>query len=75
MEFLGAQVGVDKDSVTEIVGELSQQRIVAKAHRSITILNHEELSAACCECFAVCKDATEQYMAGLTALASANGRA
>jgi hypothetical protein len=75
MEFLGAQVGLDRDSITQIVAELSQQGIVAKAHRSITILNHDGLTAACCECFAVCKDATEQYMAGLTVLASANGPA
>jgi hypothetical protein len=72
MEFLAAQVGLDRDTVTEIVGQLSQQGIVVKAHRSITITNHERLTAVCCECFGLCKEATGQYVAALQDLVPAH---
>jgi hypothetical protein len=69
MDFLSAQVGLNRDRVTEIVGELSREGIVVKAHRSIRILDHTQLTAACCECFTVCKEATGQYLKGLQDLA------
>ncbi len=73
MEFLAAQVGLDRDTVSEIVGELSQEGIVVKAHRTIRITNHDGLTAACCKCFSLCREATGQYAAALEELASANG--
>jgi hypothetical protein len=72
-DFLAAQVGIDRDTVTEIVKDLTQHGTVVKGPRTITITNHEKLTAACCECFAVCKETTEQYVAALQDLALAHG--
>lgn len=70
MEFLAAQVGLDRDTIEELVGELSKEEIIAKGHRSIRIMNQEGLTQTCCECFTICKEATEQYAADLQRLAS-----
>jgi DNA-binding transcriptional ArsR family regulator len=68
-EFLSAQVGLDRDTVGELLKELTRQGLVTKAHRMVTITDHDGLTAACCECFAVCKEATGQYVSGLQELA------
>jgi len=69
MAFLAAQVGLDRDTVAALVEELKQHGIVTKGRSSITITDHEGLTAACCECFALCKDATGQYVDALQHLA------
>ena len=65
MEFLAAQVGIDRDTVAEIVGELKRQGIVTKGHHTITITDQEGLTTASCDCFDLCKEATGQYVATL----------
>ena len=69
MAFLAAQVGLDRDTVAEVVEDLKRHGIVTKGHSFITITDHEGLTAACCGCFALCKDATGQYVEGLQQLA------
>ena len=69
MAFLAAQVGLDRDTVAEVVEDLKQHGIVTKGHSFITITDHEGLTAACCACFAHCKDATGQYVEALQQLA------
>lgn len=71
MEFLAAQVGLDRDTIEELVGELSREGIIAKGHRSVRIINQKGLTLTCCECFTICKEASEQYAADLQLLASA----
>jgi hypothetical protein len=71
-EFLAAQVGLDRETVAEILKDLTGQGIVAKAHRTVTITDHEGLTAACCECYALCKEATGQYVSGLQDLMHAH---
>ncbi len=72
MTFLAAQVGIDRDTVAGLVEDLKQQGIVTKGHSFITITDHEGLTAACCECFALCKDAMGHYVEGLQQLAHRN---
>lgn len=55
MAFLAAQVGLDRDTVTEVVEDLQRHGIVDKAHRTITITDHEGLTGACCECWLFAK--------------------
>jgi CRP-like cAMP-binding protein len=74
-EFLAAQVGLDRDTVTEIIEELKQRKIILKTHRTVTITDHDGLTAACCECFALCKEATGQYVEALQVLAQEHRRA
>ena len=69
MAFLAAQVGLDRDTVAEVVEDLKRHGIVTKGHSFITITDHEGLTAACCGCFALCKDATGPYVEGLQQLA------
>ncbi len=69
MAFLAAQVGLDRDMVSALVDDLKQRGIVTKGHATVTITDHEALTAACCECFALCKDATGQYLEALQHLA------
>ncbi|MCC2643450.1 MAG: hypothetical protein K0S45_3863 [Nitrospira sp.] len=73
MEFLGAQVGLDRNTITELVEDFKRQGIVTKGHHTITITDHQGLTTASCECFALCKEATGQYVGALKDLASANG--
>lgn len=75
MDFLAAQVGVDRNTASEVIADLEAQRIVAKRHHAVTITDHEGLTAACCECFAVSKEATSHYLEGLQDLARAHGDA
>ena len=70
-EFLAAQVGLDRDTVAKIVDELKQEGIVTKGHHTITITHQEGLTAISCECFALCKEATAQYVAALQEFAPA----
>jgi hypothetical protein len=72
MDFLAAQIGLDRKTVTELVGDLQGQSIVVKRHKSITITDHEGLTAASCECFAICKEASGQYMGALQDIARAH---
>ena len=72
LEFLGAQVGLDLNTVTDVVNELQRRGIVLKRHRTIAITDQDGLTAACCDCFAHCKDATQQYVATLQDIARAN---
>lgn len=65
LEFLGAQVGLDRDTVAELVSDLQRQGIVVKRHHSIAITDHDGLTKTCCDCFAHCKEATQQYVAAL----------
>ncbi len=74
MDFLAAQVGLDRNMVTEVVGDLQRQGIVIKRHHTITITDHEGLTAACCECFAICKEASGQYVTALQDLARTHVR-
>ena len=69
MDFLAAQIGLDREIVTEAVGDLQRQNIVIKHHKSIEITDHEGLTAACCECFALCKDASAHYEKALQEIA------
>lgn len=72
MEFLGAQVGLDRNTVTQVVDDLQRHGIVMKGHHTITITDHDGLTKACCECFALCKQATKEYLAALPDIARAN---
>ena len=73
LEFLGAQVGLDRERLNELVEEFEHQGIVKKGHRTIAITDHAGLTAACCDCFVYCKEANRQYLAALTEIALANG--
>jgi len=73
LEFLGAQVGLDRSTLAELVGEFQRQGIVTKEHRTITIADHDRLTAASCECFAHCKESNQQYVAALEEMARGNG--
>jgi hypothetical protein len=65
LEFLGAQVGLDRQTMGELVDDLQRHGIVTKTHHSITITDQKGLTDACCDCFAYCRDATSQYVAAL----------
>jgi hypothetical protein len=72
LEFLGAQVGLDRSTVTELVTDLEQRGIVAKKPRTITITDHDGLTAVSCDCFAHCKEANQEYVATLEEIARRN---
>ena len=72
MEFLGAQAGLDRNTVTQVVDDLQRHGTVMKGHHTITITDHDGLTKACCECFALCKQATGEYLAALQEITRAN---
>jgi hypothetical protein len=73
LELFAAQVGLDRSTVAELVGEFQRQSIVTKEHRTITIMDHDRLTAASCDCFAHCKESNQQYVAALKEMARGNG--
>jgi hypothetical protein len=72
LDFLGAQVGLDLKTITDVVDDLQRQSIVLKTRHTIAITDHDRLTATCCECFALCKKTTQQYVAALQDIARAN---
>ena len=50
-EALSMMLGVQRQSVTSVVGELKEVGIVATGHGRITILDRGKLEAAACECY------------------------
>jgi hypothetical protein len=72
LDFLGAQVGLDLKTITDVVDDLQRQSIVVKTRHTVAITDHDRLTATCCDCFALCKEATQQYVAALQDIARAN---
>jgi hypothetical protein len=72
MEFLGAQAGLDGNTVTQVVDDFQRHGLVMRGHHTISITDHDGLAKACCECFALCNQATEEYLAALQEIARAN---
>jgi len=69
-EFLAAQVGIRTKSVAEVLKDLEQQGVITKGRNRVTVVNTSEMEKRTCRCFFLAKDATEEYLSALTALAA-----
>jgi hypothetical protein len=69
-EFLAAQVGIKTKSVAEVLKDLEQQGVITKGRNRVTVVNTSEMEKRTCRCFFLAKDATEEYLSALTALAA-----
>lgn len=54
-EFLGMMLGVRRTSVTDVAGELRQQKLINYSRGRVTILNRSDLERRACECYSVSK--------------------
>ena len=64
-EFLAAQVGVDPKLTADVLADLQRDKIVEKGYKNIEITNREGLAQRACSCFALTKEATDQYVVAL----------
>lgn len=68
-EFLAVQVGVDRKIVAEALEDFQQQGIVQQKRNNVTITDQEALGRQACQCFALSKESTEDYLRSLGELA------
>ena len=55
-EFLSTMLGVRRVGVTETAGELQRSGLIRYQHGKVTIIDHEGLENAACECYALDRD-------------------
>ncbi len=63
--FLAVQAGVDPTIADEVLNEFQRHGIVRMSRNNVTIINHDALTNRACQCFALAKEATEEYLAAL----------
>jgi hypothetical protein len=61
-EFLGAMLGVRRQSVNYVAGMLQQAKLIKYHRGELTILDRARLEAESCECFRVTQEIYEQSM-------------
>ena len=74
-EFMGAQAGVEPKIASQVLSDMDRKGIIRRTHNNVALLDHEALSQWSCECYALCNDATEDYLKALAGIARAHGGA
>jgi len=63
-EAISKLLGVRRESVTQILGQLEKDELLALARGRITILDRAELEKRVCECYAVVQEEYERLLPG-----------
>jgi hypothetical protein len=64
-DFLAVQVGVEADTVAEILDKLQKDGVITRRRHSMTITDQEALGRLACACFEQVRVATDGYVAAL----------
>lgn len=63
-EMIGNLLGVRRESVTQVLGQLEKDRLIARGRGRITVLDRAKLEKRVCECYAVVHDEYERLLPG-----------
>ncbi len=63
-EAIGKLLGVRRESVTQVLGELKKDHLIERARGRITVLDRAKLEKRVCECYAVVQDEYERLLPG-----------
>jgi len=63
-EAIGKLLGVRRESITQIVGQLQNDGLIELARGRITVRNRAKLEKRVCECYSVVKDEYERLLPG-----------
>lgn len=55
-EMISSLLGVRRESITQVAGELQKSGLIERSRGKITIINREALEKRVCECYVVVKD-------------------
>ncbi|MDP2426863.1 MAG: Crp/Fnr family transcriptional regulator [Methylobacter sp.] len=61
---IGQLLGIRRESVTKVLGQLESDKLIARGRGRITVLKRRELEKRVCECYAVVKDEYERLLTG-----------
>jgi len=59
---IGQLLGMRRESVTQVLGQLESDKLIVRARGRITVLKRRELERRVCECYAVVKDEYERLL-------------
>jgi Mn-dependent DtxR family transcriptional regulator len=59
---IGQLLGIRRESVTQVLGQLESDKLIVRARGRITVLKRRELKKRVCECYAVVKDEYERLL-------------
>jgi Mn-dependent DtxR family transcriptional regulator len=62
--MIGKLLGVRRESVTQILGQLEKDHVIKRARGRITVLDRRILEKRVCECYAVVHDEYERLLPG-----------
>ncbi len=63
-EMIGNLLGVRRESVTQVLGQLEKDRLIDRGRGRITVLDRTKLEERVCECYAVVHDEYERLLPG-----------
>lgn len=61
-EFMSNMLGVRREGVNKAAGALQTEKLIHYSRGMITILNRRALEADCCECYAINKAESDEYL-------------
>ena len=63
-EAIAHMLGVRRESITEVAGELRNKGLIDYSRGHITVLNRPELEKLCCECYGVVQEEFDRLFGG-----------
>jgi len=61
-QAIGNLLGVRRESVTQVLGQLQKDHLIDRARGRITVLNRSKLEKRVCECYSVVRDEYERLL-------------
>jgi CRP-like cAMP-binding protein len=61
-EFMSNMLGVRREGVNKAAGALQSEKLIRYSRGMITILNRRKLQARSCECYAIIKSESDEYL-------------